>query len=184
MSTRRRSKRRWRCKVRIALIAALGTNGVIGKKGGHFGLPWDLPDDRRYFREQTTGKVIVEGRTTYEAAGRLWPNRTTIILSRDPEFAVEGALIAHSVEHTIALGEVACAERGTDELMVVGGTQIFAQFLPRADRLYLTEVNAQVDGDAFFPEFDKNKWREASRSHHPADERHAYAFDFVIYDRT
>lgn len=159
----------------ISLIAAVAQNGVIGTENS---LPWSLPDDLAFFREQTKGHHIVMGRKTYASIGRLLPNRTTVILTRDPGFAVPGALTAHSVEAVLAI------ITADPDPFIVGGAEVYALFLPHVDRLILTEVHTEVAGDAKFPEFDKKVWRETKRVHHAADERHAYAFDFVTYEKT
>lgn len=156
---------------------------LIGKTGGEFGLPWDLPDDRKYFRDHTIGKPMIEGRATYEATGRLLPNRTTIILTRDREFKVEGVLIAHTADEALDVARAEAGRLDVDEVMVSGGGQVFAEFLPRADRLYLTEIDGEFEGDTYFPEFDTSEWHEVERIPHPADDRHSHAFDFVTYER-
>lgn len=160
----------------ISMIAALAENRAIGMKGK---LPWRLADDLKHFKELTTGKPVIMGRGTYEAIGRLLPNRTNIIMTNRPNFRVHGAVIAHSVED--ALGRA--AETEADEVMIIGGQQIYQVFLPKADRLYLTEVRTTVDGDAFFPEFDMSEWREADRQKHAADDRNEHAFSFVTLQR-
>ncbi|MBI4022733.1 dihydrofolate reductase [Candidatus Berkelbacteria bacterium] len=169
--------------MRVSLIAAIDRNRLIGKTGGDFGLPWDLPDDRKYFKDHTVGKPMIEGRKTYEATKKLLPNRTTIIVTRDRNFLVEGALIAHSVDEALELAQTEALTLGVDEIMVSGGGQIFTALLPKADRLYLTEIDGEFAGDAYFPKFDRSEWTEVVRTHHPTNDRHAYAFDFAIYDR-
>lgn len=164
----------------ISLIAAMGKNRVIGRGGA---LPWDLPDDRIFFRKATLGKVMIKGRKTYESIGRLLPDRAHVIMTKDKKYAVKGARIAHSKEEALELAKEEADQLHTDEIMVIGGAKVYEEFLPEADRIYLTIVDAQPEGDAFFPEFDEAKWREISREHHPRDERHAYSFDFVTYER-
>lgn len=167
----------------ISLIAAMDRNRLIGKTGGAFGLPWDLPDDRKYFKDHTVGKPMIEGRKTYEVAKRLLPNRTTIIVTRDRGFLVDGALMAHSTDEALDVARAEATRLGTDEIMVSGGGQIFAALLPKADRLYLTEVEGEFEGDAYFPAFDQSEWKEVSRTSHGRDERHAHPFDYVVYER-
>lgn len=156
---------------------------LIGKTGGEFGLPWDLPDDRKYFRDHTIGKPMIEGRATYEVTGRLLPKRTTIILTRDTNYQVPGALMAHSADEALDVARAEAQQLGVEEIMVSGGGKVFAEFLPQADRLYLTEIDGEFEGDAYFPKFDRSEWRELERTHHPADDRHSHAFDFVAYER-
>lgn len=167
----------------VALIAAMDRNRLIGKRGGQHGLPWDLPDDRAYFRDLTRDKPVIEGRKTYEVTRHLAPDRSTIIVTRDRNFLVDGALIAHSTDEALELAGTEALRLGTDEIMVSGGGQIFTELLPKADRLYLTEIDGEFEGDAYFPEFDRSEWEEVSRTHHERDERHAHAFDYVIYER-
>jgi dihydrofolate reductase len=144
---------------RVSLIAAVAANGVIGRDGG---LPWRLPEDLKRFRALTLGHHIVMGRKTYESIGRLLPGRTTVIVTRQRDYAVPGAIVARSIEDALAQ----CA--GDDEVFVIGGAQIYQAALPIADRLYLTEVMAEVEGDTRFPAFDRQRWRERSREPLPA----------------
>src|SRR3989338_5351021 len=137
-------------KFTISLVAAMGKNRVIGKVGARLGLPWDLPDDRTFFRTITLGKPIIEGLKTYEATGRLLPDRPTIILTHDRDFTVHGATIVHSTEEALNVAREKAEELQTDEIMVIGGGQIFAELLPQADRMYLTLVNGVVVGGGGF----------------------------------
>jgi dihydrofolate reductase len=159
---------------RIAFVVAFDRKRVIGKDGR---LPWKLPDDMKRVRETTMGKPLIMGRRTFESIGRALPGRTNIVLTRDAGFAREGVLVAHTPEEALALAADA------PEVIVFGGADVFARFLPEADRIYLTEVDADVGGDTFFPELDAGDWREVERRDHPADERHPYAFRFVTLDR-
>ncbi len=157
----------------ITLVAAVSSNGVIGREGT---LPWRLPDDLARFKRITVGKPIVMGRKTYESIGRPLPKRTNIVLSRSTS-AIDGCIVVRSPEEALlAAGDAA-------ELCVIGGETVYAAFLPRADRLELTEVLADVEGDARFPDLDRSAWRLASAELHDADERHAHAFRFVTYER-
>jgi dihydrofolate reductase len=159
---------------RIAFVVAIDRNRVIGKDGG---LPWRLPDDMKHVRELTTGKPLIMGRRTYDSIGRPLPNRTNIVLTRDPAFHPEGVLVARTPDEALRLAGHA------PEIIVFGGAEIFRMFLPRADRLYLTEVDADVGGDTFFPELDAREWQEVERVEHARDERHPYAFRFLTLDR-
>jgi dihydrofolate reductase len=142
----------------VALIAAVAANGVIGRDNR---LPWRLPADLRRFKELTMGHALVMGRRTYESIGRPLPGRVTVVLTRDPAFmAPPGALAARSLEE--ALAAAAAATPGAGEVFVAGGAEVYAQALPRADRLYLTRVEAEVEGDARFPDLDPARWRLAA----------------------
>ena len=160
--------------MRIALIAALGQNQVIGAAGG---LPWRLPDDLRFFKRLTLGKPLLLGRKTYESIGRPLPRRLNIVLTRDLAYRAPGCVVVHSVAAALQ----AAGEAG--ELMVGGGAALYARFLPLASVLYLTEVQAAPAGDTFFPAFDRGVWQELSRERHPADARHAHAFAWVTLTR-
>ncbi|MEK7863900.1 MAG: dihydrofolate reductase [Chloroflexota bacterium] len=159
---------------RIALVVARDRGGVIGKGGG---LPWRLPDDMKHVRETTVGKPLIMGRRTYESIGRPLPDRTNIVLTRDPSFRADGVLVAATPEQALSLAADA------PETIVFGGADVFRRFLPLADRIYLTEVDANVDGDTFFPSLDMTEWREIERIEHPADDRHRYSFRFITLER-
>jgi dihydrofolate reductase len=159
---------------RIAFVVARDRNGVIGKDGR---LPWRLPDDMRHVREITVGKPLIMGRRTFDSIGRPLPDRVSIVLTRDPEFRCEGCLVARTPDEALALaGDV-------PEVIVFGGAGVFKDFLPRADRIYLTEVDTEAEGDTFFPALDPREWREVERRTHPADARHPFGFAFVVLER-
>jgi dihydrofolate reductase len=163
----------------ISLIAAVAANGTIGSQND---LPWHLPDDASYFKHTTLGHPIIMGRKSFEALGKPLPRRTNIVITRQTDWkpAVgEGVIVVSSLAD--ALVEACKVE--TDEIFVIGGAEIYALALPIATRLYLTEIDKAYDGDAYFPTFDRATWHEASRKPHPADDRHAAAFDFVVYER-
>lgn len=160
--------------MRISLIAAASRNGVIGRDGK---LPWHLPNDFRYFKRMTTGRPIVMGRRTWESLGGPLPERSNIVMTRQAGFSADGARVVATADEALA------AAGDADELMVIGGGEIYAQFLDSAARVYLTLVDADVDGDTRFPALDEARWRLTSREAHPADERHAHAYEFRIYDR-
>ncbi len=157
---------------RLALIAAVARNGVIGVNNA---LPWRLPDDLRYFKALTLGHPIVMGRKTWESLPGLLPGRTSVVITRDPAYRAEGATVVHSLEEALAVS----AE--TDEIFVVGGADLYAQALPRADRLYLTEIQADYAGDARFPAFQRDAFREVSREVRRAES--GLEYHFVVYDR-
>ncbi len=160
----------------IAAIVARSKNGVIGVNND---LPWDLPGDRKYFRDVTRAHSVIMGRKTAESIaarfGHGLPDRENIVVTRDADYQLDGFTVVHSI------GE-ALQTAGSDGF-VVGGEQIYAQALPYCDRLYVTEVDTDIAGDAYFPDFDTAEWREVSREVHQKDEKNDYAFDFVVYDR-
>lgn len=141
----------------VTLVAAVARNGVIGADGG---IPWHLPGEQRRFKELTVGHVLVMGRRTYESIGRPLPERTTVVVTRTPrwEAGAEGVLTAPSVAEAIAL-----ARTLDDEVFVVGGARVYAAALPLADRLELTHVDSEPEGDTFFPDVDWSEWREVDR---------------------
>jgi dihydrofolate reductase len=154
----------------ISLIVAAARNRAIGKGGR---LPWHLPDDLRHFRAKTLGKTVLMGRRTYESLGKPLPGRRNVVVTRDATFEAPGCTVVFTLEKALA-----CA-REAEELMVIGGASLYADLLPHAQRIYLTSVHADIEGDAFFPELDPHEWVEAGREHHAADERHAYAFTWI-----
>ena len=158
----------------ISIIVAASENGVIGNRGE---LPWRLSDDLRRFKGVTMGKPIVMGRKTWESIGRPLPGRQNVVITRQAEFAAEGCDIVASKAEAIAV------TAGAAEVMVIGGSQVYELFLPDAQRLYLTRVHAEVEGDAFFPEIGESEWRLVDEESHPADDRNAFAFSFRTYER-
>lgn len=164
---------------RISLIAAAARNMTIGKDGD---LPWHLPDDMKYFMQKTINHPVIMGRKSYEALPpkyRPLPNRTNIVVTRQENYKASGAVVFGSLKAAL---DYACTIEA-DEVFVTGGGEIYAQALEPAHRIYLTEVDAKVEGDAHFPEFNKQNWQEVDREHHVQDERHEFPFDFVIYDK-
>jgi len=158
----------------VSLVVAASTNNVIGRDGG---LPWHLPDDLRHFKRITTGKPVIMGRRTFESIGRPLPDRHNIVMTRDADYAAEGCDVVSSVAEALELADDA------DEVMVIGGGQVYRDFLPHADRIYLTRVQAEVQGDTLFPEFDRDAWRLVSSEHHAADARHDHAFEMMVLER-
>ncbi|MBI3155086.1 MAG: dihydrofolate reductase [Burkholderiales bacterium] len=158
---------------RLSLIAALAANGIIGAGNA---LPWRLPEDLKRFKALTLGHPVIMGRKTFESIGRPLPGRRNLIVTRSAGYAAPGCETAGSLEAALA----AC--RGTtDEVFVIGGAQLYAQALPLAQRLYLTEIAAEFPGDAHFPAFDKAAWRESARERHRAEA--GWEFDFAVYER-
>jgi dihydrofolate reductase len=160
----------------ISLLVAMDEKRGIGKDGK---LPWRLSSDMKRFRELTMGHHIIVGRKTFESIGKPLPGRQTIIVTRNPDYRVEGCLIAGSVEAAIELA----ASRGESEAFVIGGANIYAQSLDIADRIYLTEVHAEVDADTFFPEFDRSEWTEGECTFQPVDEKNQHACTFTLLER-
>lgn len=156
----------------VILIAAVARNGVIGRENA---LPWRLKADLAHFKARTMGHPVLMGRKTWESLGRPLPGRRNLVLTRDAGYCAEGAEVFTSLD--CALGAT------TGKLFVIGGAEIYRAALHRADVLDLTEVDAEVDGDAFFPEFDRSAFREVSREHRAADAENEFGFDFAEYRR-
>jgi dihydrofolate reductase len=161
---------------RIAFVVAYDRNRVIGKGGT---LPWRLPDDMKHVRAVTVGKPVIMGRRTYESfPKRPLPDRTNIVLTRDPAFKAEGALVARTADEALKLAGDA------PETIVFGGAAVFKEFMPMIDRVYLTEVDADVkDGDTFFPPWGPIDFTVVENVPHAADDRHPYSFRFLTLDR-
>jgi len=158
----------------ISIIVAVSTNNVIGRQGE---LPWRLSDDLKHFKAVTMGKPIIMGRKTWESIGRPLPGRQNIVITRQPGFEAHGCDVVMSIEEgIIAAGDV-------EEVMVIGGSQAYDLVLPVAERLYLTRVHAEIEGDAFFPEIDENQWGLISDEPHDADETNEHPFSFRTYRR-
>lgn len=156
----------------ISLIVATAQNGVIGRDNQ---LIWHLPDDLKQFKRLTTGHPIIMGRKTFESIGKPLPNRTSIVITRNEHWQFEGVIVVNSVQEAIE----AARQTGTEEAFVIGGAEIYQMMLEATDKIYLTEVKADFEGDAYFRIPDQNEWREVQRVAHAADEKHALAFDFV-----
>lgn len=152
----------------------MARNGVIGRDNR---LPWRLPDDLKYFKQVTTGNPVIMGRRTYQSIGKPLPGRKNIVVTRNPGFEANGCTVVHS------LAQAWKAAAGAEEACVIGGTSLFEESLPFAGVIHLTEVEAEVEGDTYFPPFDRGQWRETEVAHHAADERHAYPFRIVRLER-
>ena len=164
--------------MKIAMIAAMAHNRVIGLDND---MPWHLPDDLKFFKANTTGKPVIMGRKTFESIGsRPLPNRPNYVISRNAELSVPGVQVFSSVE--AALTEIE-STGDIEEVIIMGGGQLYQQMLPLADKLYLTLIDADLKGDTLFPDWTAFQWHEVERESHSVDERHAYAFDFVILER-
>jgi dihydrofolate reductase len=166
--------------VKTALICAVARNRVIGRDNQ---LLWRLKSDLRHFRDLTTGKPVIMGRKTHESIGRPLPNRDNIVVTRDRTFSAQGIEVANGLDYAFRLAKSHAERRGVGEIMVAGGGDIYAQTIAAADALYLTEVDLEPEGDAWFPEIDRAVWKEASRQAHPKGPDDEAAFSFVHYLR-
>jgi dihydrofolate reductase len=162
----------------IALIAAVARNGVIGRRGG---MPWQLPSDLRHFRALTMGKPVIMGRRTFEGLGKPLAGRTNIVVTRDPSFAAAGVTVAGGVDPALAAGRAAAGDG--NEIMVIGGGSLYAALIGRADRLYISHVDAAPEGDTFFPPIDPAIWEEISSTDLPRTERDSADVRFAVYTR-
>lgn len=160
----------------LSIIAALGRNRAIGYQNQ---LSWRLPADLQRFKQLTLGHHMLMGRKTFESIGRPLPGRTSIIITRQTDYAAEGCLIAHSLDDALVMAKA----RGEQEAFVIGGADIYAQALSRADRMYLTFVEAEPEADAFFPAFDETSWETIEEVSFTADEKHAYAMKFITLQK-
>jgi dihydrofolate reductase len=165
----------------VAMVAARARNGVIGRDGR---LPWRLKSDLALFKASTLGKPVLMGRRTWESLPRRpLPGRLNLVLSRDGGFEAKGAVVCDDLSEALAIAREQAAEDGAAEVCVIGGEGLFAALLPKARRLYLTEVEADVEGDARFPAFDEGAWREVRREPHPAGPQDDYPFVFRVLER-
>ncbi|EME68469.1 dihydrofolate reductase [Paramagnetospirillum caucaseum] len=158
----------------VSIIVAVAANGVIGKDNA---LPWHIPEDLKWFKENTLGKPVIMGRKTWESIGRPLPKRPNIVVTRQAEWRAEGAHTAHSLDEALDLATRLAP--GAVELMVIGGNALFAEALPRAARLYLTEIARAYEGDTLFPALDRSLWRETLRRPNAGEP----PFDFVVLER-
>jgi dihydrofolate reductase len=160
--------------MKISLIAALSQNNVIGQ---HNQLPWRLPSDLKHFKNLTLNKIIIMGRKTYDSLGKALPHRTNVVISRNAALNLADALVFHSLEAALENFD------GEAEVCIIGGGELFKQALPIATHLYLTSVEAEIEGDSYFPLWDSQAWSEQSREPHIADQDHLYDYSFIEYVR-
>ena len=160
----------------LSIISAVAENRIIGNKNT---LPWHMPADFKYFKEATLGKVIVMGLNTFKSIGeKPLPDRKNIILNNDPDYIPpEGCFVARSIDELLEM------TKNEPEVMICGGASVYKQFLPLAQKLYLTYIHQNFEGDTFFPEFDINEWKEVSREDYKPDEKNLYKYSFVILER-
>ena len=164
----------------IALIVAKARNGVIGRNNQ---LPWRLPEDLRYFKRMTIGKPVIMGRNTWESLGKPLPERDNIVITRNESFYAHGATVVNDLGTALLLADSLADARGADEIMIIGGAQIYAAALPQVTRAYITEVDADIDGDAFFPALDATQWKEIARENFSACEKNPYNYNFLTLER-
>jgi dihydrofolate reductase len=166
-----------------SLIVAAGTNGAIG---GDNKMLWHMPADMKYFKEKTTNNTIIMGRKSYEAIGHALPNRVNIVISKNENYKLSDCYTVTSIEQALNLAQelYVNSEKTTDkQIFVIGGAQIYKLALPLVDKLYITEIKGEFEGDAFFDKVDLNIWKEASRDSYKKDEKNKFDYDFVIYER-
>ena len=154
----------------------MANNRVIGLNNQ---MPWHLPADLQHFKSVTMKHPIIMGRKTFDSIGRPLPGRRNIVISRNQTLILEGAEVMHSIEDAIA----SCADAGVEDIMIIGGSNLYSQTLAMADRLYLTFINLDIDGDAHFPDWQDGTWQEITRESHQPDEKNQYAYDFVTLER-
>lgn len=161
-------------------MVAVAENGVIGAAGG---LPWRLSSDLKYFKEITMGKPMIMGRKTFQSIGRPLPGRLNIVVSRQDGFAAEGAVVVADVESALETAHAEARAKGVGEICVIGGGEIYRQTLDLADRIYLTQVHTDADGDTHFPDLDRACWSEARRERREAGENDSSAFSLIVFER-
>lgn len=164
----------------ISFVVAVAQNGVIGRDNG---LPWRLSSDLKRFKAVTMGKPIIMGRKTWDSLGRPLPGRTNIVITRDPAFAVDGVIAVRSVDEALMIAGSHAAADKVDEICIIGGGEIYRQLLDRADRLHVTWVLANIEGDASFPPIDPKNWNEVFQEEFPAGEKDNYPTRYTIYER-
>jgi len=159
---------------------AMAENRAIGRGGD---LPWHLRSDMKFFRKVTMGKPIIMGRRTFKSLPRVLDGRLNVVLTRNAAFEAPGAIMAYNLEEALDVARKDAAKSGVDEIMIIGGEDVFREVLPQTGRIYLTEVHASPDADTFFPELDRDEWREVFREAHPAGPNDDHAFSFVVLER-
>ena len=164
----------------ISAIVAMARNRVIGNAGA---LPWRLSGDLKFFKATTLGKPVVMGRKTYESIGRPLPGRPNIVITRDRGFSAEGITVVHDIDAALAEAERQARAIGAAEIMIIGGAEIYAQALPRTDRLYITEIEADIDGDTVFPALEPRVWQQGDRTKAVVDEASGLSYSFITLDR-
>ena len=164
--------------MKISMIAAMAHQRVIGKDQK---MPWHLPADLVFFKETTMGSPILMGRKTYESIGRPLPGRLNLVVTRNSALKIEGCEVVTSLDEAMAVAEKKSSK--SNEVFITGGSHLYKSFLDKADRLYLTLIDAELEGDTYFPDYMQYKWQEVERIEHQADEKNPYPYSFVILDR-
>ncbi|MCR9213124.1 MAG: dihydrofolate reductase [Proteobacteria bacterium] len=164
----------------LSAIVAVSENNVIGVGNG---LPWRLSNDLKWFRQTTMGKPIIMGRKTFESLPRILPGRTNIIITRDPDYQIEGAIVTHSLEAAIEAAKNLENESNSSEVVIIGGAEIYRQSMSLLDRIYLTRVHADVAGDTYFPDLEMENWSKDFAERHEKSEKDAYDHSFTILNR-
>lgn len=164
--------------MRRSIIVARADNGVIGKDNE---LIWHMPHDLKFFKETTSGHYVLMGRKSFESVGKPLPNRLNIIITRNPDYAAEGALVVHSLKDALVLAE----QQKQQEVFILGGGEIYRQALEQqlVDRIYLTEIKGSFDGDTYFPELDESQWQETHREEYQADHKNPHDYAFVTLEK-
>jgi dihydrofolate reductase len=165
---------------KITFVVAVAENGMMGKNGD---LPWSLPGDLKQFKEKTIGKPVVMGRTTYESLAQALPNRPNIVLTHNPLYRLNDAKVVTTLDMALALATEEAKKISADEISVIGGASLFAELMPRAERMYYTEVHASPEGDTRFPPFERGEWREVARKGPLQGAKDQYPYSFVTLER-
>ncbi len=160
----------------ISQIVAVSFNHVIGVNRG---LPWHMPTDMKYFKEKTWGHHIVMGRRNYKVEGRALPGRVNIVLTHNPDYKIPDGIVVHSLKDAISITE----DAGETELFIAGGEDIYKLAMPVTDRIYLTHIHTEVEGDTFYPELDSDVWKEVSCISYKKDDQNPFDYDFLVYER-
>lgn len=164
----------------ISIIVAASTNNVIGIKNK---LPWRISEDLKYFKRKTMGKTIIMGRNTFDSIGKALPGRTSIVITGQRQWSAPGVKVAHSLAEAIQISESLSLIDGNEEVIVIGGAQVYGEVLAQVRRIYLTRVSAQIEGDAYFPSLSENDWKMISQEDFPATLSNTYSFAFEVYER-
>ena len=160
--------------MRLSIVVAMDDNRLIGNNNQ---LPWHLPADLAYFKKLTTGKSILMGRKTYDSIGRPLPNRRNIVVTRKTKISIPGCEVVSSIANALEL------TKGEEEVMVIGGASLCEQLLPQVNRLYITKVDGEFEGDVFFPKYDDSHWQQVSCESHSKDHSNPYSHHFIVLDR-
>ena len=160
--------------MRLSIVVAMDDNHLIGKGNG---LPWHLPADLAFFKKITTGNSILMGRKTYDSIGKPLPNRRNIVITRNPDISIPGCEVVDSIEKALFFTQ------DEEEVMVIGGANLFEQLLPDISRLYITHIEGEFEGETYFPNYDESDWLEVSCESHQPDEKHKHPYNFIILKR-